>query len=102
MCESFRLQTGRGEWRGDQLFILGDDEFYGAPPEEVVRFFNPDGNLESYVDGIETNPFIGRVGREKQEASACNDELHLKFPEIADLFESAFQGILLEIESDED
>jgi len=103
MCESFRLQTGSGRWNGD-IFIFGDneDEFIGMPPVEVVKFFFGPDDDAIYVDGIEADPWIARNAAGKEGATSANDEYKYSIDRIANLFESAFQGILLEINPDED
>jgi len=103
MCESFRIQTGSGRWYGD-VFIFGDneDQFIGMPPVEVVQFFFGPDDDAIYVDGNEADPWIARNFSGKEEgATSANDEYKYSFDKIADLFESAFQGVLLEIEDEE-
>lgn len=85
MCESYRRQTGEGDWNAENRFELDETNFTFVPPNKVANFFG----LETSSDPVITQDTSGTI-----VASEANDERGLNFDQIATLFEAVFRGEL--------
>lgn len=87
LCELFRRETGRGEWRyseenGVFYFKVGEDCFGSAAPSEVSRW-------AQVPVGLWTTNVKGDFGRE-MELWELNDSLGYDFLQLANVIEECF------------